>query len=156
MREKSSLETKTDRVAKPRGTGRKRGPVQREVNDVMAELVLKLSQKLEQRPERAREGEGRWQCVARPNRDRLTVGVDLGDTMEQLLHFGAGRGDAGRGAIADDATGFRGIFPIHGRRASGDGGRDPLGVGTRCRSKLRARSAGRQSATNRRAEATQT
>jgi hypothetical protein len=76
MKEKSSSETKTDRVAMQRRTGKKHGPVQREVNEVMAELVLKLSQKLEPQPERAREKGGRRECVG-PNRDRLTVGVEL-------------------------------------------------------------------------------
>jgi transposase len=88
MKEKSSSETKTDRVGKPRGTGKKRGPVQRDVKEVIAELVLKLSQKLEPQPERAREGEGRRECIARPNRGRLTVGVDLGDQWSNYCVLG--------------------------------------------------------------------
>jgi hypothetical protein len=88
MKEKSSSETKPGRVAKPRGTRKKHGPVQREVNEVMAELVLKLSQKLEPQPERAREKEGRRECVPGPNRDRLTVGVDLGDQWSNYCILG--------------------------------------------------------------------
>jgi transposase len=45
----------------------------------MAELVEKLSQKLEPQAARTSEGERRQERVPGPNRDRLTVGVDLGD-----------------------------------------------------------------------------
>ena len=41
----SSSETKTDRVAKPRGTGKKHGPVQREVNEVMCGTGAKTESK---------------------------------------------------------------------------------------------------------------
>jgi len=88
MKENRSSETKLGRVGKPRGTEKKHGPVQREVSEVMAELVLKLSQKLEPQPERAREKEGRRECVPGPNRDRLTVGVDLGDQWSNYCILG--------------------------------------------------------------------
>jgi len=88
MKEKSSSETKPGRVGKRRRTGKKHGPVQRDVKEVVAELLLKLSQKLEPQPERVHEGQGRWQCVARPNRGRLTTGVDLGDQWSNYCILG--------------------------------------------------------------------
>ena len=54
MKEKSNSETKTGRVRKARG------PVQRDVKEVMAELMLRLSQKLEAQPEQASEAESSW------------------------------------------------------------------------------------------------
>ncbi len=49
MKKNSSSLTKNDRIGKP---GKARGPVQRDAKEVMAELVAKLSQKLE--PQSAR------------------------------------------------------------------------------------------------------
>lgn len=82
MKEKSNSETKTGRVRKARG------PVQRDVKEVMAELVLRLSEKLEPQPEQASEGKEWQECVAVPNRDRLTVGVDLGDQWSNYCILG--------------------------------------------------------------------
>jgi hypothetical protein len=45
----------------------------------MAELVAKLSEKLEPNPAQEKAAEGKSQVAPAPNRDRLTVGVDLGD-----------------------------------------------------------------------------
>ena len=60
----------------------------------MAELVVKLSQKLEPQSARTSEGEEQQQGTPGPNRDRLTVGVDLGVTGgATFLHFGFGRGE---------------------------------------------------------------
>ena len=82
MKEKSNSETKTGRVRKARG------PVQRDVKEVMAELVLRLSEKLEPQPEQASEGKEWQECVAVPNRGRLTVGVDLGDQWSNYCILG--------------------------------------------------------------------
>src|ERR1700687_3657588 len=82
MKEKRNSETKTGRIRKARG------PVQRDVKEVMAELMLRLSQKLEPRPEQASEGKGRQECVPRPNRGRWTVGVDLGDQWSNYCILG--------------------------------------------------------------------
>jgi transposase len=62
--------------------------VQRDAKEVLAELVVKLSQKLEPRPATASEGEGRQQGIAGPNRERLTVGVDLGDRWSNFCILG--------------------------------------------------------------------
>src|SRR5256885_9134974 len=82
MKEKSNFETKTGRVRKALG------PVQRDVKEVMAELMLRLSQKLEPQPEQASEGKGWQEYVPVPNRGRLTVGVDLGDQWSNYCILG--------------------------------------------------------------------
>jgi hypothetical protein len=74
MKTTSNSQTNNDRAGRP---GRSRKPVQRDANEVMAELVARLSQKLEAGPEKTREAEGRQEEACGPNRDRLTVGVDL-------------------------------------------------------------------------------
>jgi hypothetical protein len=75
LKKTSSSQTRSDRAGK---TGKARGPVRRDAKEVMAELVEKLSQKLDpQAP--ADTAEERKPGIPVPNRDRLTVGVDLGD-----------------------------------------------------------------------------
>jgi len=63
MKKNINSETKRERMGKP---GKTRGPIQREAKEVMAELVVKLSQKLDSQPKRARIGErqqrGRVEC----------------------------------------------------------------------------------------------
>ena len=61
-----------------------RGPVQRDSKEVMAELVAKLSERLEQKPAQEKAAEGKPNCGPTPNRDRLTVGVDLGDRVSSI------------------------------------------------------------------------
>jgi hypothetical protein len=57
-----------------------RGPVQRDTKEVLAELVGKLKEKLDPKKVAARSaGEKHQSGELRPNLDRLTVGVDLGD-----------------------------------------------------------------------------
>ena len=81
----SNSQTNSDRAGKP---GKARGPVQRDAKEVVAELVARLSQKLEPRSAAARAGEGRQQDLPGPNRDRLTVGVDLGDKWSNFCIVG--------------------------------------------------------------------
>ena len=85
MKNKSDYQTKSDRAGKP---GKACGPVQRDAKEVMAELVIKLSQKLEPQPAAVSEGEGRQRGVPGPNRSRLTVGVDLGDKWSNFCIVG--------------------------------------------------------------------
>ena len=85
MKKNSNSLTNSDRAGK---AGRNRGPVQRAAKEVMAELVAKLSQKLEPQSARTSEGEGRQQGIPGPNRDRLTVGVDLGDQWSNFCILG--------------------------------------------------------------------
>ena len=61
-----------------------RGPVQRDSKEVMAELVAKLSERLEPKPAQEKATEGKPQGTPAPNRDRLTVGVDLGDRVSSI------------------------------------------------------------------------
>ena len=88
-KDNSNSQTNSDRAGKP---GKARGSVQRDAKEVMAELVARLSQKLEPRSAGARVGEGRQQNLPGPNRDRLTVGVDLGDQWSNFCIVGAWTG----------------------------------------------------------------
>jgi transposase len=64
-------------------------PVQRETKEVLAELVEKLRGKLELKATPpASVGEARQQPELRPNLDRLTVGVDLGDQWSNYCILG--------------------------------------------------------------------
>ena len=72
----------TSKRAKPRG------PVQRETKEVLAELVGKLREKLDPRAVAASTGEEYQRGELRPNLDRLTVGVDLGDQWSHYCILG--------------------------------------------------------------------
>jgi transposase len=62
-----------------------RGPVQRDTKEVLAELVGKLKERLDRKNVPATSaGEEHERGELRPNLDRLTVGVDLGD---QWCHY---------------------------------------------------------------------
>jgi hypothetical protein len=65
--------------------GKARGPVRRDTKEVLAELVGKLKEKLDWKKVAATStGEEHPRGELRPNLDRLTVGVDLGD---QWSHY---------------------------------------------------------------------
>src|SRR3982750_3843285 len=66
---------KCEQSSKP---AKARRPLQREAKEVMAELVAKLTEKLDAKPGRVSEDEDQRNML-RPNLDRLTVGLDLGD-----------------------------------------------------------------------------
>src|SRR5215472_11320919 len=85
LKKNSSSQTKSGQKTKPM---KARGPVQRDSKEVMAELVAKLSEKLEQKPAQAKAAEGKPQGASAPNRDRLTVGVDLGDEWSNYCILG--------------------------------------------------------------------
>lgn len=85
MKKNSKPLTNSDGAGKP---GKVRGPVQRDAKEVMAEVLLKLSQKLEPQSAQTSEGGGRQQGIAGPNRGRLTVGVDLGDKWSNFCILG--------------------------------------------------------------------
>jgi len=85
VKQKSNSLTKGDGVGK---TTKARGPVQRDAREVMAELVVKLSQKLEPQSTRTSEEDPRKAGMPGPNRDRLTVGVDLGDKWSNFCILG--------------------------------------------------------------------
>src|SRR5262245_12059439 len=54
----------------------------------MAELVAKLSERLGPKPAQENATEGKPQSVPGPNRDRLTVGLDLGDQWSNYCILG--------------------------------------------------------------------
>src|ERR1700720_2135930 len=90
----------TTKRAKPRD------PMRRDTKEVLAELVGKLKEKLDpKKPAATSVGKKPKRGELRPNLDRLTVGVDLGDQWSKLLHSGSGGGDAGGGTVACDAGG---------------------------------------------------
>jgi hypothetical protein len=77
LKKNSNSQTKSGPNTK---TTKARGPVQRDSK----ELVAKLSERLEQKPAQEKAAEGQPQGVPAPNRDRLTVGVDLGDRVSSI------------------------------------------------------------------------
>ena len=73
----------TSKRAKPRG------PMRRETKEVLAELVGKLKEKLDPKKLSATSaGEKHKRGELRPNLDRLTVGVDLGDQWSHYCILG--------------------------------------------------------------------
>jgi len=65
-----------------------RGPVQRDTKEVMAEVLGKLTGKLDAPAVSTSAKENRRGNTVGPNRDRLTVGVDLGDRWSQYCILG--------------------------------------------------------------------
>jgi hypothetical protein len=65
-----------------------RGPVQRDAKEVLAEVLEKLRGKLNAPAELPSAKENRRGNTVGPNRDRLTVGVDLGDRWSQYCILG--------------------------------------------------------------------
>ena len=65
-----------------------RGPVQRDAKEVLAEVLGKLTGKLDMPAVSTSAKENRRGNTVGPNRDRLTVGVDLGDRWSQYCILG--------------------------------------------------------------------
>ncbi len=65
-----------------------RGPVQRDAKEVLAEVLGKLTGKLDGPAVSTSAKENRRRNTVGPNRDRLTVGVDLGDRWSQYCILG--------------------------------------------------------------------
>jgi transposase len=65
-----------------------RGPVRRDTKEVLADLVGKLKEKLDPKNVAASAGEEYPRGELRPNLDRLTVGVDLGDQWSHYCILG--------------------------------------------------------------------
>ena len=72
----------------PSKRAKSRGPVQRDTKEVLAELVGKLKEKLDSKKVAATSGEEDQRGELRPNLDRLTVGVDLGDQWSHYCILG--------------------------------------------------------------------
>ena len=91
-----------------------RGPVQRDTKEVLAELVGKLKEKLDPKRVAARSaGEKHQSGELRPNLDRLTVGVDLGDQGSHYCILGLEGETLAEGQLRttqeDLATFFQGL-----------------------------------------------
>jgi transposase len=103
---KTTNQSRTKRVRKAGGA---RGPVQREAKEVMAELVAKLSQRLAAKtPEMGAEQQ--TQRSLEPNRDRLTVGVDLGDRWSNYCILGLDGEMLAEGALQTSREDFSELF----------------------------------------------
>jgi hypothetical protein len=90
-------------------------PVQRKTKEVLAELVEKLRGKLELKATPARLGEAGQRSELRPNLDRLTLGVDLGDQWSNYCILGLEGERLSEGQVgttqADVAEFFGAIMP---------------------------------------------
>ena len=85
MKKNSKSSTKKEQPSK---RTRSQRPVQRETKEVLAELVERLRGKLERKAMPASPGQVGQQPELRPNLDRLTVGVDLGDRWSNYCILG--------------------------------------------------------------------
>jgi hypothetical protein len=120
-----------------------RGLVQRDTKEVMAELVAKLSEKLGSQPARASGGEERPCDVLRPNLDRLTVGVDLGDKWSSYCILGLDGEVLAEGQLRTTQQDVEEFFQaLTTARVVMEGG-DTFGLDPGSRSRLRARGASR-------------
>jgi hypothetical protein len=68
--------------------------VSRDTKEVLAELVGKLKEKLDPKAVAASAGEEHPRGGHRPNLDRLTVGVDLGDKWSHYCILSGAQGSA--------------------------------------------------------------
>ena len=87
-----------------------RGPVQRDPKEVLAELLGKLREKLDPRVVAAGAGEEDQRGELRPNFDRLTVGVDLGDQWSHYCILGLEGETLGEGQMRTTPQDVAGFF----------------------------------------------
>ena len=85
MQKHSNLPVKSEQRSKQT---KSRGPVQRDTKELMAELLGKLTEKQDPKAISASGGKEQKQGRLRPNLDRLTVGVDLGDKWSAYCILG--------------------------------------------------------------------
>jgi hypothetical protein len=106
LKKNSNSQTKSGQKTKPT---KARGPVQRDSKEVMAELVAKLSERLEQKPgSNGREAKGRACAQSGPADGWGWTWETNGATT---AFWGLEGRDAGGGTVADDARGCGGIVP---------------------------------------------
>jgi hypothetical protein len=94
MKKDSNCLKKSEAHAKRRKLG---AAVERKPQEVMAELVAKLAQQLDEEIVLAAEGKKGERDRVRPNLDRLTVGVDLGDQWSNYCILGLSGETPGEG-----------------------------------------------------------
>ncbi len=87
MKKHSNSVKKSESPMKRRSS---RAEERRDSSEVMAELVSQLRQQLEMKSVAAAESAGEERDAVRPNLDRLTVGVDLGDQWSNYCILGLG------------------------------------------------------------------
>src|SRR5580693_8474288 len=88
-----------------------RGPVQRDTKEVLAELVGKLKEKLDPKKMAATSaGEQHQRGGLRPNLDRLTVGVDLGDQWSNYCILGLEGETLAEGRLRTTREGLAELF----------------------------------------------
>ena len=85
MQKHSNLPVKSEQRSKQT---KSRVPVQRDTKELMAELLGKLMEKQDPKAISASAGKEQKQGRLRPNLDRLTVGVDLGDKWSAYCILG--------------------------------------------------------------------
>ena len=85
MKKHSNSRKKSEPTSK---RAKSQGPVQRDPKEVLAELVGKLREKLDSKVVAASAREEDQRDELRPNFDRLTVGVDLGDQWSHYCILG--------------------------------------------------------------------
>ena len=112
MKKNSKSPTKKEQTSK---RTRSQRPVQRETKEVLAELVERLRRKLELKAMPASPGQVGQQPELRPNLDRLTMGVDLGDQWSHYCILGLEGETLSEGQLrttqADVAEFFQAITP---------------------------------------------
>jgi transposase len=88
------------------------GPVEGNTKEVMAELVAKLTERLGAKPaqENATEAKPRSAHAPAPNRDRLTVGVDLGDQWSHYCILGLEGETLAEGQLRTTPKSFAELF----------------------------------------------
>src|SRR5665213_975153 len=119
--------------------------VERKPQDVMAELVARLAEQLDVTIVPAVEETKGDRDRLRPNLDRLTVGGGSGGSVEQLLHFGFRRRDAGRGSVSDKEARDCGILSRPGDFPGSCRSRNPFSLGAGNHRRFWTRSAGSKS-----------
>src|SRR6266567_3922733 len=87
-----------------------RGPVQQDAKEVLAEVLGKLTGKLDAPAVSASAKENRRGNTVGPNRDRLTVGVDLGDRWSQYCILGLEGETLAEGQLRTTQEGVREFF----------------------------------------------
>ena len=87
-----------------------RGPVQRDPKEVLAELVGKLREKLDPKVVAAGAEEEHPRGELRPNFDRLTVGVDLGDQWSHYCILGLAGETLAEGQMRTTQQDIAGFF----------------------------------------------
>jgi len=112
LKKNSKSPTKKEQTSK---RTRSQRPVQRETKEVLAELVERLRRKLELKAMPASPGQVGQQPELRPNLDRLTMGVDLGDQWSHYCILGLEGETLSEGQLrttqADVAEFFQAITP---------------------------------------------